>query len=169
MTLCIQCIMKKCKELIFIVIDVIITWIITIIIEIGLGIKNSNLLVAYFTGTNINIYSHILAIDCALFTENIAKMWIEEKRKNNLWTALFFKIITASFILLTCIKVYKTLYVETILIITILELLSITIAQIIEYVIQKKITITSKTEEVFKYLNILIMIILVVSLMIGGI
>lgn len=161
--------MKKCKELIFIAIDVLIIWIITIIIEIGLGIKNGNLIVSLFDGTNINIYSHIIAVSCALFIENLAKMWIEERRKDNLWTSLFFKVITINFMLLSCIRIYKVINVETIIAIIFLELLSIVIAQIIEYVIQKKITVTSKTEEVFKYLNILIAIILVVSLMIGGI
>lgn len=161
--------MKKCKELIFIAIDVLIIWIITIIIEIGLGIKNGNLIVSLFDGTNINIYSHIIAVSCALFIENLAKMWIEERRKDNLWTSLFFKVITVNFMLLSFIRIYKVVNVETIIAIIFLELLSIVIAQIIEYVIQKKITVTSKTEEVFKYLNILIAIILVVSLMIGGI
>ena len=161
--------MKKCKELIFIAIDVLIIWIITIIIEIGLGIKNGNLIVSLFDGTNINIYSHIIAVSCALFIENLAKMWIEERRKDNLWTSLFFKVITINFMLLSCIRIYKVINVETIIAIIFLELLSIVIAQIIEYLIQKKITVTSKTEEVFKYLNILIAIILVVSLMIGGI
>lgn len=161
--------MKKCKELIFIAIDVLIIWIITIIIEIGLGIKNGNLIVSLFDGTNINIYSHIIAVSCALFIENLAKMWIEERRKDNLWTSLFFKVITINFMLLSFIRIYKVINVETIIAIIFLELLSIVIAQIIEYLIQKKITVTSKTEEVFKYLNILIAIILVVSLMIGGI
>lgn len=161
--------MKKCKELIFIAIDVLIIWIITIIIEIGLGIKNGNLIVSLFDGTNIKIYSHIIAVSCALFIENLAKMWIEERRKDNLWTSLFFKVITINFMLLSFIRIYKVINVETIIAIIFLELLSIVIAQIIEYLIQKKITVTSKTEEVFKYLNILIAIILVVSLMIGGI
>lgn len=161
--------MKKCKELIFIAIDVLIIWIITIIIEIGLGIKNGNLIVSLFDGTNIKIYSHIIAVSCALFIENLAKMWIEERRKDNLWTSLFFKVITINYMLLSFIRIYKLINVETIIAIIFLELLSIVIAQIIEYVIQKKITVTSKTEEVFKYLNILIAIILVVSLMIGGI
>ena len=96
-------------------------------------------------------------------------MWIEERRKDNLWTSLFFKVITINYMLLSFIRIYKLINVETIIAIIFLELLSIVIAQIIEYVIQKKITVTSKTEEVFKYLNILIAIILVVSLMIGGI
>lgn len=134
-----------------------------------MGIKNGNLIVSLFDGTNINIYSHIIAVSCALFIENLAKMWIEERRKDNLWTSLFFKVITINFMLLSFIRIYKLINVETIIAIIFLELLSIVIAQIIEYVIQKKITVTSKTEEVFKYLNILIAIILVVSLMIGGI
>lgn len=134
-----------------------------------MGIKNGNLIVSLFDGTNINIYSHIIAVSCALFIENLAKMWIEERRKDNLWTSLFFKVITVNFMLLSFIRIYKVVNVETIIAIIFLELLSIVIAQIIEYVIQKKITVTSKTEEVFKYLNILIAIILVVSLMIGGI
>lgn len=161
--------MKKCKELIYIITDIIITWIVAIIIEIGLSIKNGNLLVAFFSGTNINIYSHIISVSCALFVENIAKMWIEEKRKKNLWTALFFKIITANFVLLTLVKIYKITHIETIIFIIVLELLSIVVAQVIEYIIQEKITLTSKTEEVFKYLNILLTIILVVSIVIGGI
>jgi hypothetical protein len=161
--------MKKCKELIYIITDIIITWIVAIIIEIGLSIKNGNLLVAFFSGTNINIYSHIISVSCALFVENIAKMWIEEKRKKNLWTALFFKIITANFVLLTLVKIYKITHIETIIFIIVLEFLSIVIAQVIEYIIQEKITLTSKTEEVFKYLNILLTIILVVSVVIGGI
>lgn len=140
-----------------------------IIIEIGLSIKNGNLLVAFFSGTNINIYSHIISVSCALFVENIAKMWIEEKRKKNLWTALFFKIITANFVLLTLVKIYKITHIETIIFIIVLELLSIVVAQVIEYIIQEKITLTSKTEEVFKYLNILLTIILGVSVVIGGI
>ena len=140
-----------------------------IIIEIGLSIKNGNLLVAFFYGTNTNIYSHIISVSCALFVENIAKMWIEEKRKKNLWTALFFKIITANFVLLTLVKIYKITHIETIIFIIVLELLSIVVAQVIEYIIQEKITLTSKTEEVFKYLNILLTIILVVSVVIGGI
>lgn len=161
--------MKKCKELIYIITDIIITWIMAIIIEIGLSIKNGNLLVAFFSGTNINIYSHIISVSCALFVENIAKMWIEEKRKKNLWTALFFKIVTANFILLTLVKIYKITHIETIIFIIVIELLSIVIAQIIEYLVQEKITLTSKTEEVFKYINILLTIILVVSVVIGGI
>ena len=161
--------MKKCKELIYIITDIIITWIVAIIIEIGLSIKNGNLLVAFFSGTNINIYSHIISVSCALFVENIAKMWIEEKRKKNLWTALFFKIVTANFILLTLVKIYKITHIETIIFIIVLELLSIIIAQVIEYLVQEKITLTSKTEEVFKYINILLTIILVVSVVIGGI
>ena len=161
--------MKKCKELIYIITDIIITWIVAIIIEIGLSIKNGNLLVAFFSGTNINIYSHIISVSCALFVENIAKMWIEEKRKKNLWTALFFKIVTANFILLTLVKIYKIMHIETIIFIIVLELLSIVIAQIIEFLVQEKITLTSKTEEVFKYINILLTIILVVSVVIGGI
>ena len=161
--------MKKCKELIYIITDIIITWIMAIIIEIGLSIKNGNLLVAFFSGTNINIYSHIISVSCALFVENIAKMWIEEKRKKNLWTALFFKIVTANFILLTLVKIYKIMHIETIIFIIVIELLSIVIAQIIEYLVQEKITLTSKTEEVFKYINILLTIILVVSVVIGGI
>lgn len=161
--------MKKCKELIYIITDIIITWIVAIIIEIGLSIKNGNLLVAFFSGTNINIYSHIISVSCALFVENIAKMWIEEKRKKNLWTALFFKIITANFVLLTLVKIYKITHIETIIFIIVLELLSIIIAQVIEYLVQEKITLTSKTEEVFKYLNILLTIILVISVVIGGI
>lgn len=161
--------MKKCKELIYIITDIIITWIMAIIIEIGLSIKNGNLLVAFFSGTNINIYSHIISVSCALFVENIAKMWIEEKRKKNLWTALFFKIVTANFILLTLVKIYKITHIETIIFIIVLELLSIVIAQVIEYLVQEKITLTSKTEEVFKYLNILLTIILVISVVIGGI
>ena len=140
-----------------------------IIIEIGLSIKNGNLLVAFFSGTNINIYSHIISVSCALFVENIAKMWIEEKRKKNLWTALFFKIITANFVLLTLVKIYKITHIERIIFIIVLELLSIVVAQVIEYIIQEKITLTSKTEEVFKYLNILLTIILVISVVIGGI
>lgn len=134
-----------------------------------MGIKNGNLIVSLFDGTNIKIYSHIIAVSCALFIENLAKMWIEERRKDNLWTSLFFKVITINYMLLSFIRIYKLINVETIIAIIFLELLSIVIAQIIEYVIQKKITVTSKTEEVFKYLNILIAIILVVSLMIGGI
>ena len=161
--------MKKCKELIYIITDIIITWIVAIIIEIGLSIKNGNLLVAFFSVTNINTYSHIISVSCALFVENIAKMWIEEKRKKNLWTALFFKIITANFVLLTLVKIYKITHIETIIFIIVLELLSIVVAQVIEYIIQEKITLTSKTEEVFKYLNILLTIILVVSVVIGGI
>ena len=161
--------MKKCKELIYIITDIIITWIVAIIIEIGLSIKNGNLLVAFFSGTNINIYSNIISVSCALFVENIAKMWIEEKRKKNLWTALFFKIITANFVLLTLVKIYKITHIERIIFIIVLELLSIVVAQVIEYIIQEKITLTSKTEEVFKYLNILLTIILVISVVIGGI
>ena len=161
--------MKKCKELIYIITDIIITWIVAIIIEIALSIKHGNLLVAFFSGTNINIYSHIISVSCALFLENIAKMWIEEKRKKNLWTALFFKIITANFVLLTLVKIYKITHIETIIFIIVLELLSIIIAQVIEYLVQEKITLTSKTEEVFKYLNILLTIILVISVVIGGI
>ena len=161
--------MKKCKELIYIITDIIITWIVAIIIEIGLSIKNGNLLVAFFSGTNINTYSHIISVSCALFVENIAKMWIEEKRKKNLWTALFFKIITANFVLLTLVKIYKITHIETIIFIIVLELLSIVVAQVIEYIIQEKITLTSKTEEVFKYLNILLTIILVIRVVIGGI
>ena len=56
-----------------------------------------------------------------------------------------------------------------IIFIIVLELLSIVVAQVIEYIIQEKITLTSKTEEVFKYLNILLTIILVISVVIGGI
>ena len=164
--------MKKCKEFIFIfkdIQDIIITVLIGLLLHIFLGIKNGNLLVSIITGFNTSIYSQLIVISCALYVENIAKMWIEEKRKKNLWTALFFKIITANFVLLTLVKIYKITHIETIIFIIVLELLSIVVAQVIEYIIQEKITLTSKTEEVFKYLNILLTIILVVSVVIGGI
>ena len=164
--------MKKCKEFIFIfkdIQDIIITVLIGLLLHIFLGIKNGNLLVSIITGFNTSIYSQLIVISCALYIENIAKMWIEEVRRKNLWASLFFKIITSNLVLLTVFSVYKSVYVETLILDVLMYIIAVIIGQIIERIIQEKIEITSTNEEIFKYINILIVITLVFSLLIGGI
>ncbi len=164
--------MNKCKEFKFILEDlqdIFITMLIVILFHMFLGMQNSDILVSLLSCTNVSVYSHIVAISCALYTENVAKMWIEENRRKNLWTALFFKILVSIFMHLTLIKIVYTFLVETTLFNIGLTVVSILVGQIIERFIQEKISISSNIEEIFKYINIVFILILVISVMIGGI
>ena len=164
--------MNKCKEFKFILEDlqdIFITTLIVILFHMFLGMQNSDILVSLLNCTNVGVYSHIVAISCALYTENVAKMWMEENRRKNLWTALFFKILVSIFMHLTLIKIVYTFLVETTLFNIGLTIVSILVGQIIERFIQEKISISSNIEEIFKYINIVFILILVISVMIGGI
>lgn len=164
--------MKKCKEFKFIlneIIDIVIIAIITVIIQFLLGFKSGNFLSSLVCGINTSVYSQLKTISCALYLTSFVKMWIDENRKDNLWTSLFFKIIVATLILATITRVYKLYFVETIIIDIVLNCISIIISQIIEIIIQKYIRITSNIEEVFKYLNILLVLLIGISFVIGGI
>lgn len=148
--------------------DIVLTTIIAILIQFVFGIKSGNLLVSIFTGFNTSIYSQILALSCALYTENIAKMWIEEIRENNLWTSLFFKIIVSNLVFLTEIRVYKLYLIETLILDVIFMILAVIIGQIIERTIQNRISISSKIEDIFKYLNIVIFLVIIFNVILGG-
>ena len=164
--------MNKCKEFKFILEDlqdIFITTLIVILFHMFLGMQNNDILVSLLSCTNVSAYSHIVSISCALYTENVAKMWIEENRRKNLWTALFFKILVSIFMHLTLIKIVYTFLVETTLFNIGLTIVSILVGQIIERFIQEKISISSNIEEIFKYINIVFILILVISVMIGGI
>lgn len=164
--------MNKCREFKFILEDlqdIFITTLIVILFHMFLGMRNNDILVSLFSCTNVSIYSHFIAISCALYTENIAKMWIEEKRRKNLWIALFFKIVVSNFMHFTIIKIVYSFLIETTLLNIGLTVVSILVGQIIERFIQEKISISSNIEEIFKYINIVFILILVISVMIGGI
>ena len=138
--------MNKCREFKFILEDlqdIFITTLIVILFHMFLGMRNNDILVSLFSCTNVSIYSHFIA--------------------------LFFKIVVSNFMHFTIIEIVYSFLIETTLLNIGLTVVSILVGQIIERFIQEKISISSNIEEIFKYINIVFILILVISVMIGGI
>lgn len=115
------------------------------------------MLVAIFSAVNESVWEHLKLAIIPVYIVAIAKMWVQEERKKNLWTALFFKIMIISVLVPILLYSYKAIFkIEKVLIDIAIFYISIVFAETIEYLIQNKINISAKLEDIFKYLNIFI-------------
>ena len=90
-------------------------------------------------------------------------MWIIEERKCNLWSSLFFKVITIIILIPTFFYSYQAITkVESVVIDIIIFYISIICSELIEYSVQNRFKISSKNEDVFKYLNLFMIITFIV-------
>mgnify|MGYP001851802528 CR=1 FL=1 len=153
--------MKTCKALKLFSkefwIDIIVVSILGTLLHFLYEFSGGNLLVAIFSAVNESVWEHIKIAVIPTYIVAIFKMWIIEERKCNLWSSLFFKIITLIIIIPLLFYGYKSITnIEILLLDIAIFYISIIISEFVEFFIQNKIKISAKVEDVFKYLNILL-------------
>jgi hypothetical protein len=152
--------MRICKELKLFskefFIDIIVISIIGTIFHFLYEFSGRNLLVAIFSAVNESVWEHIKIAVIPTYIVAIVKMWIMEERKCNLWTSLFFKVLTLILLIPTLFYGYQLIFKsENLVLDIIIFYISIIISEVIEYIVQNKFSISAKVEDVFKYINIL--------------
>lgn len=160
--------MKKCKELkLFskeIIIDIIVSCIIATFIYMLNYTAGGNLVISFLTAVNRNLIEYIKILLITAYIVELAKMWILEERKYNLWSAIFFKIISQIISGILIFLLFNTILgIEYVLIDLVIMYFSIILSEVIQYIIQSKIKVSSNVEDVYKYLNLLVIIVLVCS------
>ncbi len=144
--------MRICKEFF---IDVVIISILGTLLHFLYEFSGGNFLVAIFSAVNESVWEHIKIAVIPIYIVAIVKMWIQEERKKNLWTSLFFKVLVTIILIPLLFYGYQAIFnVESVIIDIIIFYVSIIFAEIIEYLVQNKMNISAKIEDVFKYLNI---------------
>ena len=159
--------MIKNKELNFFsketLIDITITCIIGIILHFAYEFSGKNILVALFSAVNNSIWNHIKIIIFSIYIVSLVKMYITQKREKNLWTALFFKIITAIIAMLMLYNLYIFLFMVHNLIVDIcIFYIAITLASIAQKVILNKVNVSPVVEDVYKYINLALIILTII-------
>lgn len=136
-------------------IDIISISIIGTLLHFLYEFSGGNLFVAIFSAVNESVWEHIKIAVIPTYIVAIAKMWILEDRKYNLWTSLFFKVVTIIILIPLLFYGYQAIIkVESVVIDIIIFYVSIILSEIVEYIVQNKFKMSSKVEDVFKYLNI---------------
>lgn len=144
--------MRICKEFF---IDIIVICILGTLLHFAYEFSGGNLFVAMFSAVNESVWEHIKIAVVPIYIVSIAKMWIQEERKNNLWMALFFKALATIILIPLLFYGYQAIFkIESVVIDIIIFYVSIIIAEIVEYLVQNKLKISAKVEDIFKYLNI---------------
>lgn len=159
--------MKICRELKFFakdfLVDIVCICIIGTLLHFLYEFSGGNLLVAMFSATNESIVEHIKIAVISTYIVAIVKMWIEEKRKYNLWSSLFFKFITQIIILTILFFSYQNIIqIENRLLDILIFYISIILSEAVECIIEQKLKISAKVEDILKYINIFIIIIFMV-------
>lgn len=159
--------MIKNKELNFFsketLIDITITCIIGIILHFAYEFSGKNILVALFSAVNNSIWNHIKIIIFSIYIVSLVKMYITPKREKNLWTALFFKIITAIIAMLMLYNLYIFLFMVHNLIVDIcIFYIAITLASIAQKIILNKVNVSPVVEDVYKYINLALIILTII-------
>ena len=158
--------MKTCKALKLFskefFIDIVVVSILGTLLHFLYEFSGGNLLVAIFSAVNESIWEHIKIAVMPTYIVAIFKMWIIEERKCNLWISLFAKIITLIIVIPLLFYGYKAITnTENLIIDIVIFYVSIIISEFVEYLIQNKIEVSAKLEDVFKYINIFLVIIFV--------
>lgn len=156
--------MKTCKALKLFskefFIDIVVVSILGTLLHFLYEFSGGNLLVAIFSAVNESIWEHIKIAVMPTYIVAIFKMWIIEERKCNLWTSLFAKVLTLIIIIPLLFYSYKAINnTENLIIDIAIFYISIIISEFIEYIIQNKVEVSAKVEDIFKYLNIFLVII----------
>ena len=90
-------------------------------------------------------------------------MAIKEKRDKNLWISLFFKIISIIIIIPIFFYSYRAILgIEILYLDLIILYISIIISEIVENYVKRCLVISSKVEDIYKYINIIVILIFVI-------
>ncbi len=159
--------MRICKELKFFtkdfLVDIVCICIVGTLLHFLYEFSGGNFLVAIFSAVNESIVEHIKIAVISTYIVAITKMWIQEERKYNLWSSLFFKFVTQIFVLTLLFFSYqKIVKIENVVLDILVFYISIILSEIVEYLIEQKLSISAKLEDFFKYINIFIIIIFMV-------
>lgn len=159
--------MRICRELKLFgkefLIDIVAISIIGTLLHFLYEFSGKNFLVAIFSAVNESVWEHIKIAVIPTYIVALAKMWIIEERKCNLWSSLFFKVITIIILIPTFFYSYQAITkIESVVIDIIIFYISIICSELIEYFVQNRFKISSKNEDVFKYLNLFMIITFIV-------
>ena len=127
------------------------------------SLSRKNVLVGLIAPVNESVWEHIKIAVIPTYIVALVKMWIIEERKCNLWSSLFFKVITIIILIPTFFYSYQAITkIESVVIDIIIFYISIICSELIEYFVQNRFKISSKNEDVFKYLNLFMIITFIV-------
>lgn len=144
-------------------VDIIVISIIGTILHFTFEFSGGNLLVALFSAVNESVWEHIKIAVMAIYIVSLVKMAVKEKREYNLWTALFFKFVTVIILIPLLYYTYKAIFmVENLIVDMLIFYISIIISRLVEVIVQNKFKVSAKVEDVYKYLNIAIIIFFVI-------
>ena len=156
--------MSKCKELILFskefFLDIIVISILGTLLHFLYEFSGGNFLVAIFSAVNESVWEHIKIAVIPIYIVALCKMWILEERKCNLWISLFFKVIIVIPVLFYGYQ--AILHTENMIIDIAIFYISIIIAEFIEWIVQSKFKISAKKEDVYKYLNIVLILLFII-------
>ena len=159
--------MSKCKELILFskefFLDIIVISILGTLLHFLYEFSGGNFLVAIFSAVNESVWEHIKIAVIPIYIVALCKMWILEERKCNLWISLFFKVITVIIVIPVLFYGYQAiLHTENMIIDIAIFYISIIISEFIEWIVQSKFKISAKKEDVYKYLNIVLILLFII-------
>lgn len=145
------------------VIDIILICIIGTIFHFAYEFSGRNILVALFSAVNESIWEHIKIACMSIYIVSFIKMAIKEKRDKNLWISLFFKIISIIIIIPIFFYSYRSILgIEVLYLDLIILYISIIISEIVENYVKRCLVISSKVEDIYKYVNIIVILIFVI-------
>ena len=159
--------MKICKESKFYtkeaLVDILVICIINILLHFTFEITGRNLLIAMFSAVNRSIWEHIKIAVVSTYLVALVRMSIKEKRDYNLWTALFFKIITLISTMLMLFYIYDLVFsVENLAADLVILCIGVVISRIVENIILSKLKISAIVEDIYKYINLGIILFFVI-------
>lgn len=136
-------------------IDIIVISIIGTLLHFLYEFSGGNFLVAMFSAVNESVWEHIKIAVIPTYIVAIAKMWILEDRKCNLWSSLFFKVVSLIVLIPLLFYGYQAIIkIESVIIDIVIFYISIIISEFVEFIVQNKFKVSANAEDVFKYLNI---------------
>ena len=159
--------MNICKELKFFskesLVDIIVTSIIGTVLHFTFEFSGKNLLVALFSAVNESVWEHIKIAVWAIYIVALVKMAIKEEREYNLWSSLFFKVLTVIILIPALYYLYKAIFiVENLIVDMAIFYISIILSRLVEVIVQNKFRISAKVEDVYKYLNLATILLFVI-------
>lgn len=159
--------MNICKELKFFskesLVEILVTSILGTILHFTFEFSGKNILVALFSAVNESVWEHIKIAVWAIYIVSLVKMAVKENRECNLWSSLFYKVISITIIIPLLYYTYKAIFiVENLIIDIVIFYIAIIISRLVEVIVQNKFKISAKVEDVYKYLNLGVMLLFVI-------
>ncbi len=155
--------MKVCREFILLLKECVIIAIIVSVLHCIYEISGRNLLVALFSAVNESILEHVKIAIFSIYIYEFSKMWIFEKREQNLWSMLLLKVVIVTCLISLLIFIYKNIiWYEVLFIDIFICVISIFTALFLSRIVDKKIVVSAKTEEKCMYLNLFIVILFII-------